>query len=155
MKNAILSGLCLAWVAAAACNDTPPPAQCHDIPAAGCPVDNGVDPCTDPSCAAVYTCQGGSWVLDHACPGYSPDAGGADAAYEAAPTNDAAATDAPPGANGGPGCADLQPPDCSLGTALACSGTPDCCGCVDLYVCNNGGWDLWGSCQDGGISSQP
>jgi hypothetical protein len=151
MKRALLF-LSLGWFVAAACKDSPPPAQCNDIPGAGCPVDNGADACTDKTCAAVYSCQDGSWVLDHTCPGYDPDAAAAgdDAPVEAAPTADAS-FDAPPGAFGGPGCEDLQPPDCSLGTALACAGTPDCCGCEDLYVCVSGGWDLWGSCQDGGI----
>jgi hypothetical protein len=152
MRAKGLVAWCLPWLVVAACSDTPPPAQCHDIPAAGCPVDNGADACRDPTCAAVYTCQNGSWVFDHACPGYSPDAapGAVDAGSEAAPANDAA-IDAPPGAYGGPGCEDLQPPDCSLGTALACGAAADCCGCVDLFVCNDGGWDPWGSCQDGGI----
>ena len=60
--------------------------------------------------------------------------------------------DAPPGAYGGPGCVDLEQPDCSLGTALACGGTADCCGCQDLYVCSNGGWVPWGECTDAGIT---
>jgi hypothetical protein len=147
----LLLALALPWVAVAACSDMPP-ADCRDIPAAGCPVDNGADACEDPTCAAVYTCQNGGWVLDHACPGYVPDAGadGGDAGAEAASGNDAA-IDAPPGAYGGPGCTDLQPPDCSLGTAISCAGAADCCGCIDLFVCVDGGWDPWGSCVDGGI----
>ena len=39
---------------------------------------------------------------------------------------------APFGAFGGPGCADLEPPDCPLGLALSCNA---CCGCEDLFVC--------------------
>jgi hypothetical protein len=144
-------------VAAAACNDPPPAAQCHDLPAAGCPLDHGADACTDPSCAAVYACESGSWVLVHACPGYSPDAAPqpAEAATDSGAAPSDATLDAPPGAYGGPGCGDLQAPDCSLGTALSCSGTTDCCGCADLYVCSGGGWSLWGQCVDGGISSPP
>jgi hypothetical protein len=152
-------GLLLTLLAAGwlhACSDTPPPPQCHDIPTAGCPEDNGADPCTDVTCAAVYACQNGSWVLVKSCPNYSPDAGPTpvDASADASPF-DATGIDAPPGAFGGPGCADLQSPDCSLGTALTCGAAQDCCGCVDLYVCNGGGWDLWGECVDGGPARNP
>jgi hypothetical protein len=55
-----------------------------------------------------------------------------------------ASIDAPPGAYGGPGCGALQSPDCSLGFALACPS--GCCDCEDLFVCENGGWNAWGSC---------
>jgi hypothetical protein len=64
-----------------------------------------------------------------------------------------ASLDVPPGAYGGLGCVDLEAPDCSLGTALAC-GAADCCGCVDLYVCAAGAWTLWGACVDGGVLAQ-
>jgi hypothetical protein len=150
---ALLPGLVAALTAlAAACNESSPPAVCRDIPANGCPVDNGADACQDPTCAAVYWCQGGSWVLDHACPGFSPDA----APHPVEASADAGAPDvtidAPAGAYGGPGCGDLQAPDCSLGTALACGAASDCCGCQDLFVCDNGGWSLWGECVDGGVT---
>ena len=56
--------------------------------------------------------------------------------------------DAPPGAFGGPGCGDLLEPDGALGVALACGAS--CCGCEDLFVCENGGWELWGTCGDAG-----
>jgi len=32
--------------------------------------------------------------------------------------------------------------------------SPDCCGCVDLWVCDNGGWNIWAECVDGGIVLQ-
>jgi hypothetical protein len=54
------------------------------------------------------------------------------------------------GAFGGPGCVDLQAPDCPLGLAISCPN--GCCGCEDLFVCRNGGWNLWGQCVDGGIT---
>jgi hypothetical protein len=60
-----------------------------------------------------------------------------------------ASIDAPPGAFGGPGCESLVVPDCALGVALAC-GNSACCGCEDLFVCENGGWELWGTCGDAG-----
>lgn len=52
-----------------------------------------------------------------------------------------------PGAFGGPGCEDLEMPDCALGTALACGA--DCCGCGDLYTCQGGNWIPWGACVNG------
>jgi len=41
-----------------------------------------------------------------------------------------------------------QPPDCPLATGFACATA--CCGCEDLFVCENGGWTPWGSCGDAG-----
>jgi hypothetical protein len=142
--------LALALVAAA-CASAPPPTPCREIPAGGCPDDNGADPCADPVCAAVYACHGGTWAFERSCPGYLADA---PAATDAAPRETAADVDidAPAGAYGGPGCVDLEVPDCSLGTALACGASQDCCGCVDVYVCEAGGWNLWGQCIDGGIA---
>jgi hypothetical protein len=134
-----------------ACNgDIPQPVACRDIPAGGCPLGHG-DPCVDPTCATAYLCDdtSGAWIKDHECPPH-PDAGH-DAGVDA---NDAAtAGDVDidvPGANGGPGCADLEPPDCPLGLVVAC-GT-GCCGCEDLFVCQNGGWNAWGYCSDGGVA---
>lgn len=155
--------LLLGWVAACGlalapgCSNPPTPVTCPDIPTGGCPQDNGADVCADPTCVAVYDCtHSGKWALDHTCPPRH-DAGVMDAAEEIAMDTGApdVALDAPPGAYGGRGCSDLQMPDCSLGTALGCSGTADCCGCMDLYVCQNGGWNLWGSCADGGIVAHP
>jgi hypothetical protein len=134
------------------CNGTPPPAACPELAAPACPVDNGAAVCSDPCCASVYECQNGSWVFVQDCPGYSPDAAfhAIDASAEAAPTFDAN-IDAPPGAFGGPGCIELEQPDCPLGTGLECVNSLDCCGCQDLYVCDDGGWDPWGECTDAGI----
>jgi len=136
------------------CSDGETAQPCTDIPTGGCPLSRGLA-CDDPACEAVYLCrQGNVWELDRRCP--ARDA----AARDGAPASDAsdastpfdAAIDAPPGANGGPGCGPLQLPDCALGLALACSS--GCCGCEDLYVCENGGWALWGACgPDGGIQS--
>jgi hypothetical protein len=139
----------LAFVAALvlACDSGTAVVTCHGIPANGCPVQGGVE-CQDPSCAAAYTCQpDGGWALDHTCPGFDAstqdafamDTGATDAGYD---------IDAPPGAFGGPGCVMLQPPDCPLGEVLLCNGS--CCGCMDLYVCSDGGWNLWGTCTDAG-----
>lgn len=137
-----------------ACDSVPSEVQCHDVPDGGCPVDNGANVCQDPSCDAVYACVNGKWNLQQVCPprphDASPppaDAGEGGAAFDAH-------IDAPPGGNGGPGCADLQMPDCTADEGLACAQTSDCCGCTDLWVCDNGGWNLWGECVDGGIVLQ-
>lgn len=134
----------------AACGDSPQPIICHDIPAGGCPSDNGVA-CSDPTCTASYLCNlaDGTWVLEGPCAaheGGAPDAA-ADAPHEAGTTPKDASIDAPPGSNGGPGCAPLQPPDCTLGDALACPASAGCCNCDDLFVCQNGGWNHWGTCN--------
>ena len=139
----------LALLAAIACGDSPQPIVCHDIPAGGCPSENGAA-CQDPSCTAAYLCNeaDGTWVLDHPCAageGGTSDAS-ADASHEAATPRDAS-FDAPPGANGGPGCAPLEQPDCALGDVLACPASAGCCNCDDLFVCQNGGWNHWGTCN--------
>ena len=141
-------------LAASACSDPPTAVVCHGLAAPACPADVDADVCGDPQCASVYSCDNGAWSLVQTCPGYSADAAAhpAEAGPDAFFSGDAP-FDAPPGAFGGPGCGDLQDPDCSLGTALACGGAVNCCGCMDLYVCANGGWNLWGQCADGGVVS--
>jgi hypothetical protein len=135
--------------AAPACSDVAVDQPCTSVPAGGCPLSRGVA-CEDPACEAVYACRPGNvWELDHTCP---PREGGAPIAEAGldAPAIPDAALDAPPGANGGPGCEALQSPDCMLGFALVCPS--GCCDCEDLYVCQNGGWAIWGTCSaDGGI----
>ena len=141
-----------------ACGDGDAISQpCNDIPAGGCPLSYGVS-CDDPTCLAVYRCgEDNAWTLDHACPirEAGPDVRDAmpvDAADSAVPRD--AAIDAPPGAYGGDGCGALEAPDCALGLALSCPS--GCCGCEDLYVCQSGGWVLWGSCSlDAGITVDP
>ncbi len=123
---------------------------CRGIPDGGCPAyDNA---CSDPACSATYSCApDDTWQLEQICPAHeagapADDAGVVDAATA---TGDASALLNVPGATGGPGCEDLQVPDCALGVAAACGN--GCCDCQDLYVCDNGGWDLWGTCGDTGI----
>lgn len=136
-------------VAFAGCQEEETPMPCNNIPAGGCPLSRGVA-CQDPACLAVYACRPGNrWELERTCPPH-PDAGTTppDAAPDAKPILDAS-PDAPEGAYGGPGCEELQPPDCSVGLALAC--TSGCCDCEDLYVCRGGGWVVWGTCGDAGV----
>lgn len=138
----------LGTVALTACQDEFTE-SCPEIPAGGCRSSSVA--CGDTSCAALYLCEIGVWQLAKVCAndGSVPmrDGGGPRDTGTNQFSFDAS-IDAPPGANGGLGCGPLQTPDCSLGFALACAST-ECCGCDDLFVCNNGGWDAWGSCQNG------
>ena len=154
--SVLVSSLTVAVLAIlASCSDAPTAERCSDIPAGGCPLSNGVA-CGDPTCTAVYACRPNKvWELDHACPPYEAgvpaEASGEafDAAADASPQGSHpfdASIDAPPGASGGPGCATLQAPDCTLGFALACP--TGCCGCEDLFVCQNGGWSYYATCTE-------
>ncbi len=133
---------------AASCREDPAAVEaCTNIPAGGCPLSHGIA-CQDLSCEALYACRAGNvWELDRACPpneAGTPREASTEAGPEASRPFDASA-DAPPGAAGGPGCGPLQPPDCSLGFALACPS--GCCDCEDLFVCQNGGWSYWATCK--------
>jgi hypothetical protein len=150
-----------AALSSGACTDDTVAHPCTNIPPGGCPLSHGVA-CEDPACLAVYLCRPDNvWELGQLCPVH--DAGIADASGDAPDSRDGEASappasfdasiDAPPGANGGPGCEELQLPDCSLGLALACGA--GCCGCGDLFVCNQGGWDVWGACTDAGVVHTP
>jgi hypothetical protein len=155
---ALLAGLTGSLPAASACSDPSLPALCHDLAPPACPADDDADVCADVGCASVYACDDGTWTFLRTCPDDSPEAGVHPAeAGEDAPSQVDAPFDAPAGAFGGPGCIDLEEPDCPLGTALACSGARDygagCCGCADLYLCVDGGWEPWGNCtDDGGVA---
>ncbi|MDB4936944.1 MAG: hypothetical protein JWP87_3916 [Labilithrix sp.] len=142
-------GCVLALAALAACQgDAATADPCTNIPAGGCPLSRGVA-CQDPSCEAVYACRENNvWELSQTCPpheGGVPREASSDAPVDATHAFDAA-IDAPPGASGGPGCEMLQTPDCTLGFALACPS--GCCGCEDLFVCENGGWTYWATCKE-------
>jgi hypothetical protein len=140
----------VALVTLPSCEDSETPQECTNVPAGGCPLSRGVA-CQDPACEAVYACRPGNvWELERTCPPI--EAGTRDASTDVA--LDAASDvtiafdaniDAPAGANGGPGCSALQAPDCALGLVLACSS--GCCGCEDLFVCQNGGWTYYSTCQ--------
>jgi hypothetical protein len=143
--------LALGALLAPACKTGGSESVCKDIPSGGCPLSH-TEPCDDPTCAVAYDCNAdGTWSIDHVCAPHDAGADAlSDAALDAHPLEAAAPHDAnivpPPGAYGGPGCEDLQAPDCTLGLALACPS--GCCGCEDLYVCTNGGWNLWGGCSE-------
>jgi hypothetical protein len=151
-RSSVFVGLAAlaALAVAVSCSDAATAEPCSSVPPGGCPLSRGVA-CEDPACEAVYTCSPGNvWTLDHVCPSReagAPRDAAHDAALDASPTTIAfdASIDAPPGASGGPGCAPLQSPDCPLGLALACAS--GCCGCEDLFVCDNGGWSYWATCK--------
>ncbi len=134
-----------------ACNGDPTLVVCRDVPDGGCPIQENA--CSDPACVAVYACDhvSGTWSLDHTCPPHPPVDAGPDVAPPEASPRDVDVD--VPGASGGPGCPDLEPPDCPLATAAACP--TDCCGCEDLYVCQGGGWTAWGACVNGAITKNP
>jgi hypothetical protein len=146
-----------------ACSD-PTFTACKNIPSGGCPGAGGTLNCEDPTCFGIYSCQqDGTWSFVAKCPAHE---GGLDAESSGDGSLDAmnqaeqhaelrdANIDVPPGAAGGAGCmpplgVELESPDCPLEQALACAAS-SCCGCQDLYVCADGGWNLWGECADGG-----
>jgi hypothetical protein len=149
-----LLSLVAVLVAVTSCDSVPTPAPCVDVPDGGCPEDNGADVCEDPTCAAVYECVSGAWVFQQQCPPHPHDASadvseaGNDASADAQPD---VHIDAPAGAYGGPGCVDLEMPDCPVGIGLACAGMVGCCGCEDLFACVEGGWNDWGVCNEAGV----
>lgn len=138
-----------AGVAMHACDPVPQAERCTNIPPGGCPKSKA-STCNDPSCEAIYLCNpDNTWTLAFTC-GARDAAADAPAARDAAPAIRDADVDAPPGAYGGPGCAALEAPDCTLGTVLDCPAN-SCCGCEDLFVCEGGNWHWWGYCQGGAI----
>jgi hypothetical protein len=145
-----IAGAVVALVAiVAACADDPSIVPCRNIPAGGCPrIGNA---CSDVTCEALYICLAdGTWKLDRSCPPH--DDAGLDASNEASDAAGARDVDLDvQGASGGPGCSSLEPPDCPLATAATCPSATSCCGCEDLFVCRNGGWEIWGSCGDNGV----
>lgn len=137
------------------CDNPPEQTTCVNVPDGGCPLDNGANVCQDPTCNAVYACGAdGGWILQQVCPPHPHDASTADVAdaSEGGAEFDVK-IDVPPGGYG-TGCPSLELPDCTAAEGLACVNTVDCCGCLDLWVCDNGGWDIWGECADGGITVQ-
>jgi len=148
-----------------ACSDPTILPYCTDIPAGGCPGADAGLCVADPTCSAIYLRETDcTWTLVHRCAGnHATDAAAhGDATSDAGVVDgsvglDAAVRDAgfnlPEGAAGGPGCTGLELPDCAVEEALVCGGS--CCGCQSLFVCVNGGWNLWGSCADGGVVATP
>jgi hypothetical protein len=146
----VLGALASLAVLVGACADDPAIVSCKNIPAGGCPrIGNA---CIDPTCDVLYVCTAdGTWRRDRTCPPH--DDAGVVAPDDADASDAAAIRDVEidvPGSSGGPGCANLESPDCPLATAAACP-NGSCCGCEDLFVCRNGGWETWGTCGPDGV----
>ena len=121
----------------AGCPTLPPFVPCGEIPANGCPIDEGGS-CDDPSCSGVFACENGVLVSQQVCP--TPDGGFPDGG----PSNDGGpCTPLSVGAmNAGVGCMpDLEAPDCPIEAAGSCVETACLSGCLDFYVC--GADQLW------------
>lgn len=148
--------LALAGAFVFACDGEKIEVSCKEIPDGGCPRSGDADICAvDPTCQAVYACTDLTWSLVTTCgPRPFVDAAPNDGS-DGAPPSDASFFDGPlpEGAFGGPGCEDLQAPDCSLGLAATCG--QGCCGCEDLFVCSGGAWNAYGYCQNGQIVATP
>jgi hypothetical protein len=156
---ATLLATAAALTVAAACDDGGAIQTCEGsvIPSNACEVLEDDSECTDPCCAAAYQCVGNTWSLAHACPGYSASKCSDGATTSVTNLQEAGVCDAavalPPGANGGPGCIDLEPPDCPVGEVLTC-GAASCVqsACEALWYCEDGEWWEWGTCDaDGGL----
>jgi hypothetical protein len=139
---ALVAVLGLQVAATSACGPDDAIVACKDIPDGGCPLASGVS-CEDPSCKVAYACTaGGTWVVDHACP-----ATDAMIAEPVPPIVLDSSFDAP---KGDLNCVTLEMPDCPASLAEQCG--VGCCGCENLFVCNQGTWTPYGSCDgDGGI----
>lgn len=151
--SALALGLAGAFVFA--CDGEKIDISCKEIPDGGCPRSGDADLCTvDPTCQAVYACSDTQWTLVTTC-GPRPLVDASRTETDAPPPSDASFFDGPlpDGAFGGPGCLDLQAPDCSLGLAATCG--QGCCGCEDLFVCKSGVWTAYGACQNGQIIATP
>jgi hypothetical protein len=150
VRALLLSGLLPFSIGFVACQSSEVDiVRCKNIPAGGCPDRAGVDDCLDRTCTELYRCNADqSWTKTSVCVGN--EAGAVDASVaDTRPPRDVS-IDAPPGAGGGPGCGDLTLPDCNLLYALECP--RDCCGCEDIFICANGGWNAWGTCVGGQIA---
>jgi hypothetical protein len=159
MKRVVASGIAaavLGYALISACTAAPLHDFCTDIPEHGCPGTDSTN-CEDTTCAAIYSNDSSCvWTFVVKCPNFrphvdaGPDAADADASRDGE-ARDARVRDAgfvlPQGASG-EGCSpELESPDCPVELALQCA---YCCGCQDLYVCVDAGWNLWGECDDGG-----
>lgn len=117
------------------CNDDTGDEPCGSLPdRTACPLARG-GTCSDPDCAAVYSCRDGAWTLVQRCSPHPPaDAGTADTG-DGASCGDASAVDP-----GGPTCASLQLPDCDARIMDTCPAKACSTGCTGFLRCTNGEW---------------
>jgi hypothetical protein len=141
---AMLVGLAGGSAQACASRDVEP---CGLIPTDGCPVGRG-GTCDDRTCAALYDCVEGSWVLAQTCMNDVGGSGGQAGAggCEVTPIDHTGETT---------GCApDLQHPDCPAVAAEICQ--PCLSGCIDFFMCKEEGWEVVAFCdEDGHVIIEP
>lgn len=134
--------------AVAACDSEPLP-LCGQIPGDGCPVGRG-GTCEDASCAALYDCVNGDWVLAEECPGHGGGGGAGEGGSGGEPGEGGCNAPQFDHSNEVDGCRpDLQPPDCPAEAAEVC-GDPCLVGCEDFYLCEREGWAFVGFCDADG-----
>lgn len=128
--------------------------RCGLIPDDGCPVGRG-GTCKDETCAALYNCVDGAWVLESTCEQTGGGGGGGSTTG--------------PGAGGQGACngieldhtgevencsPPLQNPDCPASAAELCR--PCDTGCLDFFMCRQDGWGAVAFCdEDGNVIVDP
>jgi hypothetical protein len=154
LRSVLLVAVALTGVASVgACSafgDANTEPACGEIPEGGCIGSSGGGCPLDPTCTGIYTCDPqGTWSRVAICP--VPEGGRPDAIImypDAHLVRDVDFT-VPEGAAGGPGCSELQASCCALSVVLACPSN-QCCGCGEVFVCDDGGWNAWGYCDEAG-----
>ncbi len=141
MKRALLAAFVsttvLAFGVCASCRNGEYERPCGQLPdVTACPVRGG-GTCADETCAAIYSCRDGTWVLRETCSsdGGPRDADPWDAKPDAPLCGDAAVLDGAVST-----CEPLLEPDCDWAIAancptMACSG-----GCDGFLRCTKDGW---------------
>jgi len=144
-----LTALAVAIALASACSSGFAQTPCGEIPLDGCPTDRGGS-CEDETCATLYDCVDGRWVLSETCDQAGGGAGGHGGSA-------AGGTGAAGGCEGVlfdhqgevSGCTpDLQLPDCPAVAGESCH--PCTTGCVDFFMCTADGWQVVGYCDQEG-----
>jgi hypothetical protein len=149
--NALLITLCftgMALVFAHGCSSRDIQ-RCGVLPdQEGCPVGRG-GTCEDQTCAALYNCLDGSWVLAETCDqtaggGGTPSGGAGGVGGQACNGIEVDRT----GEFLGSCSPSLQEPDCPAGAAELCR--PCQTSCVDFFLCREDGWAAIAFCDDEG-----
>jgi hypothetical protein len=134
----------------AACGGLGSVATCGEIPAGGCPAGRGGS-CDDAACAGLYDCVDGDWTLTETCSG--GDASTSTSTSAGSSTSTGAGGCAPVELDHSgevEGCTpDLESPDCPAAAVEVC-GNPCETGCVDFFMCEEGGWQDVAYCADDG-----
>lgn len=138
-------GVALAAVAPAACDPIAVPRRCGEIPQGGCPIGRG-GTCRDAACHALYDCVDGAWTAVARCDGR--DATGQGTGADQDRECEVVALDH---AGEAQGCTPaLQLPDCPAEAAETCADAACRTGCVDFFVCTEGGWSAVAYCDEQG-----